>query len=85
MPAGFLLVPLIAKREINALGSAATSGDLIVESVAFNPFTLNARLRGVIVRDRFASQPLLAVEEGQVDLGARSLLHLAPIVENACS
>ena len=79
--AGFFLVPPLAKRQIEALGPAEIDRPVSVSSIEFNPFKLEAKVHGLVIQDKFGPQPLLSVEEVFVDLSAKSIVHLAPVVK----
>jgi len=49
---GFLVVPLIAKRQIVAGVKKSLACDATIASVRFNPYTFNTRIRGFALHDR---------------------------------
>ncbi len=78
---GFFVVPAVVKHQIEQLGSAELDRQVRVEAVTFNPFTLEARARGITVSDKSGPRPLLAIDEVFVDLSMKSLVHFAPVVK----
>ncbi len=79
--AGFFLVPPLAKRQIEAFGPAEIERPVSVASIEFNPFKLEARVRGLVIEDKFGPQPLLTIDEVFIDLSAKSIVHFAPVVK----
>ncbi|MFT3830574.1 MAG: DUF748 domain-containing protein [Opitutaceae bacterium] len=71
--AGFLLVPVIARRQILQQAAAALHRPVAVEQVRFNPFTLALTVRGFTVTDHDQSE-LAGWDELTVNLAASSLL-----------
>ncbi|HEX8740047.1 MAG TPA: DUF748 domain-containing protein [Casimicrobiaceae bacterium] len=78
---GFVVVPRVAKSKIEAtalsdLGRRATVGD-----IAFNPFTLHARLTDFRLADRDPARTLFAFGALDVRLSLQSLWRLAPVID----
>ncbi|HLP08266.1 MAG TPA: DUF748 domain-containing protein [Opitutaceae bacterium] len=71
--AGFLLVPVIARRQILQHAATALHRPVAVEQVRFNPFTLMLTVRGFTVADHDRAE-LAGLDELTVNLAASSLL-----------
>ena len=78
---GFFVVPPLVKGKLEATLSAALGRQTTIERIAFNPFTLKATIDGVVVRNRGAGTPLLAIAGLEAEISAASLRRLAPIVD----
>ena len=79
----WLAVPPLLKWQLQTRGSALLGRELRVEAVEFVPPTLALTLRGLSVGAAPGSDdttPQLRIERLFVDLDARSLLRLAPVV-----
>lgn len=74
--AGFLLVPPIAKSRLVSSLQQSLGRPVAVQSVAFNPLTLGATLRGVKATEKDGS-PLLSFDRLYVRLSPTSLIHWA--------
>ena len=59
---GFVVVPLVAKNQIPKQTRKLLQCEATVESVRFNPYTFNARVRGFTLTDR-TGQPLASADE----------------------
>ncbi|WP_462269910.1 DUF748 domain-containing protein [Desulfobacter sp.] len=51
-----------------------------IESITFNPFTLEARIKNFAVESKINGENLASVQELYLNLSASSLLHLAPVI-----
>ncbi|MFM9882763.1 MAG: DUF748 domain-containing protein [Burkholderiales bacterium] len=77
---GFLVVPPIAKWQIQARLGALLDREVTVEGVAFNPFTLTADVRGLVVADREQSKPLFGFDVLTVDLSIASITRRGVVI-----
>lgn len=86
--AGFLLVPVLAQRQIELQLSQLLNRTSQVSSVSFNPFRLRLIVKGLQIEDRRRDEPasaqrpaLLSLDRVEVRLLWRSLLERVPIVD----
>ncbi|HEX4051295.1 MAG TPA: DUF748 domain-containing protein [Steroidobacteraceae bacterium] len=70
--AGFLLIPMLARRALNAYVMRLPGVTLQLDAVRFNPFTLQARLRGFELRAA-GQAPLLGFRELNLAISPASL------------
>ncbi|MGL6111677.1 MAG: DUF748 domain-containing protein, partial [Rubrivivax sp.] len=80
----WLALPPLLKWQLETQGSQRLGREVRVEEVRFAPWTLSLTLRGLSVGAAPGSAvatPQLQIERVFVDLDARSLLRLAPVVE----
>lgn len=78
---GFLILPLIIKSQAqhliaDKLGRAAT-----IDKVEVNPFKLTVMVRGFSMKEAQGDAEFAGFEALKLDLSARSMLRLAPIVQ----
>src|SRR5512143_1908680 len=78
---GFLVVPPVAKSKLVALAGSELGRRATIDRLAFNPFTLHAKLSGFTLADRDSSRTLLRFSTLDVDLSIASLWHLAPVLD----
>ncbi|MGE5089697.1 MAG: DUF748 domain-containing protein, partial [Candidatus Levyibacteriota bacterium] len=78
---GFLVVPPLAKSKLIALANSELGRRATIDKVAFNPFTLHAKLSGFTLADRVPSRTLLRFSTLDVDMSISSLWHLAPVLD----
>ena len=78
---GFLVVPPIAKSKLVALAGSELGRRATIDRLAFNPFTLHAKLSGFTLADRDPSRTLLRFSTLDADLSITSLWHLAPVLD----
>ena len=78
--AGFLLVPWLAQRQLPQYLEETLGRGVSIDAVAFNPFLLQANLRGVHVEGRHGS-PMLASERLYADLALSGLFSLTWTVD----
>ncbi|HMN83762.1 MAG TPA: DUF748 domain-containing protein, partial [Burkholderiaceae bacterium] len=77
---GFLLVPWIARGQIEKQLGAQLDRQASVGKVTFNPFKLDASVQDLLVRDRDGSSPFVQFARLDVDMSWRSLTALAPVL-----
>ena len=80
----WLAVPPLLKWQLERRGSEMLGRELRVEQVRFAPFTLELTLQGLSIAGAAgdaAPTPQLRIERLRLDLSARSLLRLAPVLE----
>jgi hypothetical protein len=70
--AGFLLLPWLVKREIPRRAAEA-GAQARIDEIAFNPFTLNLRVSGLVVVEQNGA-PLFSLGAAQADIAWRPLL-----------
>ncbi|MGD9825676.1 DUF748 domain-containing protein [Desulfobacter sp.] len=51
-----------------------------IESITFNPFTLEARVKNFAIESKIKGENLASIQEVYLNLSASSLLHLAPVI-----
>ena len=78
---GFVVAPRVAKSKIEALALADLGRRATVGDVAFNPFTLHARLTDFRLADRDPARTLFAFSALDVRLSLASLRKLAPVID----
>jgi uncharacterized protein involved in outer membrane biogenesis len=76
----WLAVPPLLKWQLETRASQMLGRELRVGQVLFSPHTLSLTLRDVSIASASGAAPQLQVERLFVDLDARSLLRLAPVV-----
>jgi uncharacterized protein involved in outer membrane biogenesis len=80
---GFLVVPWIAKRQIESLAGTELGRHATVGAVRFNPFTLRARISDFALADREPGHTLLGFDLLDVRLSSDSIWNRAAIVDEA--
>ncbi|HEX7327542.1 MAG TPA: DUF748 domain-containing protein [Casimicrobiaceae bacterium] len=78
---GFVVVPRVAKSKIEALAQADLGRHATIGKVAFNPFTLHARLTDFRLADRDPARTLFAFSALDVRVSLASLWTLAPVID----
>nr|WP_320013359.1 DUF748 domain-containing protein [uncultured Desulfobacter sp.] len=72
--------PWAGKRiAVNSL-TKALGRQTQIESITFNPFTLEARVKNFVVESKINGENLASIQEIYLNLSASSLLHLAPVI-----
>ncbi len=51
-----------------------------IESITFNPFTLEVRVKNFAIKSKIKGENLASIQEVYFNLSASSLLHLAPVI-----
>lgn len=75
-----LVAPWAGKRiAVNSL-TKSLGRQTQIESITFNPFTLEARIKNFAVESKINGENLASVQEVSLNLSASSLLHLAPVI-----
>src|SRR3974377_1324534 len=77
---GFVAVPAIVKKVIVTQVETQLHREASVQSVFFNPFTLQARVRGLQIEDRIAPKPMLTFDELYIKVSPSSLYRRAPVL-----
>jgi uncharacterized protein involved in outer membrane biogenesis len=77
----FLAVPPLAKWQIRTIAREQLGREASVGNVAFNPFTLDARISDFKLADRDPARTLLAFESLDLNLSMSSLRRLAPVLD----
>jgi hypothetical protein len=80
--AGFLLLPPVLKSVIVTQSAKALKRPTSLDSVAFNPLTLELELHGFTVDKREGDGPLLAFSSLEVAPGVSSSWRLAPVISS---
>ena len=78
---GFFVVPPIAKSKIEALAGSELGRSATLGKVAFNPFTLHAKLTDFALADRDAAHTFFSFSTLDVDVSISSLWHRAPVLD----
>src|SRR5437762_6167423 len=78
---GFLVVPPIARAQIEKLATQAFNRQATLARVDFNPLTLRATLHDFRIAAREAGHSLLALDALVVDISSASLWHRAPVLD----
>uniref|UniRef100_UPI00257DA40C DUF748 domain-containing protein n=1 Tax=Desulfobacter sp. UBA2225 TaxID=1961413 RepID=UPI00257DA40C len=77
-----LVVPWAGKRiAVNAL-TKTLERQTRIESITFNPFTLEARVKNFVVESKIKGENLASIQDVYLNLSAASLLHLAPVISD---
>ena len=75
-----LVAPWAGKRiAVNTL-TKTLERQTWIESITFNPFTLEARVKNFVVESKIKGENLASVQEVYLNLSAATLLHLAPVI-----
>jgi hypothetical protein len=77
---GFFAVPAIVKSQLQSRLSALLDREVTVQAVSFNPFTLEAELKGVVIGDKDNAQPLASFDSLYADASWASLRHRGPVL-----
>jgi hypothetical protein len=77
---GFLVVPLVARREIPRRVRTLLGCEASVRTIRFNPYTFNATVRGFSLGDR-RGEPLASFEEAFVNFAPWPLTKKAVVLE----
>ena len=78
---GFLILPLILKSQIIKVVSSATTAQIDIESIYFNPLIFKLKVAGLDVNTQ-DSKPLLNLKSIELDVDLSSLLFSALHVKN---
>ena len=78
---GFFLVPPVAKYYLAKNLSDLLDRQVTIRDIAVNPFALTAIVRGVSIQDRSGAEVFASFDTLALNLQARSIVHLAPILE----
>ena len=78
---GFFVVPPIAKSKLEALASSELGRRATLGKLAFNPFTLHAKLTDFALADRDPARTLLKFSTLDVEVSISSLWHRAPVLD----
>lgn len=77
-----LVAPWAGKRiAVNAL-TKTLERQTRIESITFNPFTLEARVKNFAVESKIKGENLASIQDVYLNLSAASLLHLAPVISD---
>ncbi len=77
-----LVAPWAGKRiAVNSL-TKALGRQTRIESITFNPFTLEARVKNFSIESKVSGENLASVQELYLNLSTSSLIHLAPVVSD---
>ncbi len=77
---GFFAAPPIVRPMLERNASAALGRAVSIESLALNPLTLSAHLRGIAVAGP-EGKPALSIEALDASLGAATFVRFAPVVD----
>ncbi len=80
---GYFALPGIIKSQAEKLVAEKLHRQLGIEKIAINPYTLRFDLHGVKLMEADGKTVFVSFEHLQVDVSAKSLLRLAPVVEEA--
>lgn len=78
---GFLAVPPLLRSVLEGKLTRALNRRTTVKKVAFNPFTLSARVRGLTVREPASSETFVSLGELYANVKLTSLLRFAPVLK----
>jgi len=77
-----LVAPWAGKRiAVNSL-TKAFGRQTRIESITFNPFTLEARVKNFTIESKINGENLASVQEVYLNLSTASLFHLAPVISD---
>jgi|GEM_PF-1129033 len=77
-----LVAPWAGKRiAVNSL-TKALGRQTRIESITFNPFTLEARVKKFIIESKIHGENLASVQEVYLNLSTASVFHLAPVISD---
>jgi hypothetical protein len=77
-----LVAPWAAKRiAVNSL-TQALGRQTQIESIRFNPFTLEARVKNFTIESKINGENLASVKEVYLNLSTASLFHLCPVISD---
>ena len=79
--AGFIGLPLLAKRELPQRISAALDRPTSLDGIRFNPLTLQLELRGLTIGSRPGREPLLTFDVLTVDFSLASITRRAAVID----
>jgi len=77
---GLVAPPLLRGRIANAL-STKLHREVSIQQLKLNPYKLTVAVRGFLMKERQSQSPALSFDELFVDLDIRSLLRIAPVIE----
>jgi len=75
-----LVMPWAGKRIAVDFLTGALERQVRIESITFNPFTLEARVKNFAVESKIRGENLASVQDIYLNLSAASLLYLAPVI-----
>lgn len=79
---GFVVVPQVARKQVVEQASKRLGRPVALDEVRFNPFTLDARLKGFRVLERDGKTPFASFESLEAKASPASIYRLAPIVDS---
>ncbi|MCG8548881.1 MAG: DUF748 domain-containing protein, partial [Desulfobacterales bacterium] len=77
-----LVAPWAGKRIAVNFLTNALGRQTRIESITFNPFTLETRIRNFTIESNISGENLISVQELYLNLSTASLLHLAPVLSD---
>lgn len=77
-----LVAPWVGKRIAENSLSKTLGRKIRIESITFNPFTLEARVKNVTIESKINGKNLASVRELYLNLSTSSLLYLAPVISD---
>ena len=75
-----LVMPWAGKRIAVNFLTKSLGRQAVIESITFNPFTLETRVKNFVVESKINGETLASIQEIYLNLSASSLLHLAPVI-----
>jgi uncharacterized protein involved in outer membrane biogenesis len=78
---GFLVVPPIARQQLERIASEQLGRPVTIERVRVNPFALSASIHGLRVRTRDGSADAASFEELYANLSLTSIVRLGAVVQ----
>ncbi|CAG0969469.1 hypothetical protein BURK1_01149 [Burkholderiales bacterium] len=78
----WLVVPPVARSQLESRLTEALGRKTTVDAVAFNPFLLRVTVRRLAIADSAGPAPLLAIDELVADLSSASIWHRAPVLDS---
>ncbi len=78
---GFLAVPPLVRSLLANTLTRSLHRRTTVEGVAFNPFALSVRVRGLTVREPESNEVFVSLAEAYANVKLTSVLHLAPVLK----
>nr|WP_321400332.1 DUF748 domain-containing protein [uncultured Desulfobacter sp.] len=77
-----LVAPWAAKRIAVKSLTQALGRQTRIESITFNPFTLEARVKQFTIESKIKGEDLASIQEVYLNLSTASLFHLAPVISD---
>jgi len=78
---GFLVLPALVKWQAPRHLGDLLAREVTLGDVAFNPFTFEARIDGLVIRDGANARPLASFESLYVNASARSILERGAVID----